>query len=90
MEDDADIREQIFHNTVRENIVSERLRLYIILGFLWFDVKQQWCSLCTHNLRYLHNFCINSSFSTKAKLIFYENIIHPILTFLTRVCVQIC
>jgi hypothetical protein len=22
MEDDADIREQIFHNTVRENIVS--------------------------------------------------------------------
>lgn len=23
MEDDADLREQLFHNTVRENIVSE-------------------------------------------------------------------
>lgn len=26
MEDDPDLREQIFHNTVRENIVSKRLR----------------------------------------------------------------
>lgn len=34
MDDDADIREQIFHNTVRENIVSWQLGLRSILVFL--------------------------------------------------------
>jgi hypothetical protein len=34
MESDADIREQIFHNTVRENIVSLSQHFDSVVGFV--------------------------------------------------------
>lgn len=39
MEDDADLREQLFHNTVRENIVSklnDNNNQHDILNFFFF------------------------------------------------------